>query len=186
VLIADEILTGLGRAGELWRSLHEVTPDIICAGKALGGGLPLSACIGRPELMAAWAQGGDEALYAGTFFGHPLCCAAALAALDIIEEERLVERSRENGEKLRRMLEPLASGRSRVRQVRGQGLMVGVHLQGEGAAIRLAHLLLQEGYLAVPSGPDADVLSLTPPLSIAPELLRGFADTLGACLEQMD
>jgi 4-aminobutyrate aminotransferase/(S)-3-amino-2-methylpropionate transaminase len=184
VLIADEIFTGLGRSGVLWRSTAEVTPDIICTGKALGGGLPVSACLGRASLMAAWDRGG-EALHAGTFFGHPLCCAAALAALDVIEDERLVERSVESGAGLRQMLQQLGAGQTRVRQVRGQGLMIGVALDGEGSAVRVAQLLMQRGYLAVPAGARSDVLSLTPALNIDPGLLPGFARALDACLQEI-
>jgi 4-aminobutyrate aminotransferase/(S)-3-amino-2-methylpropionate transaminase len=185
LLIADEIFTGLGRSGAIWRSVQEVTPDIICAGKALGGGLPVSACIGRPEVMQAWGRQGDEALYAGTFFGHPLCCAAALAALGVIDDEGLVERSRETGDRLKQMLQTLAAVRPGIRQVRGQGLMIGVELDRAGAAVRLAYLLLQRGYLTVPAGVRSEVLSLTPPLNIDPELLQGFTEILGDCLEEM-
>jgi 4-aminobutyrate aminotransferase-like enzyme len=183
VLIADEIFTGLGRSGAMWRSLSEVTPDIVCAGKALGGGLPVSACIGRSELMAAWDRQGGEALWAGTFFGHPLCCAAALAALDIIDREQLIDRSRESGEIFRRLLQAVSAEQPRLLEVRGRGLMIGLQLDGPGAATRLAHLLLQKGYLTVPAGARSDVLSLTPALNIDPGLLEGFADALRACLQ---
>mgnify|MGYP001093601543 CR=1 FL=1 len=185
LLVADEIFTGLGRAGAVWRSTSEVLPDIICAGKALGGGMPVSACIGRSEVMAAWGGPGDEALYAGTFFGHPLCCAAALAALEVIEQERLVDRSQETGEAFRQMLRELGFSHALVRGVRGQGLMIGVALDRPGRAVELGQLLLQEGYLVMPAGADSDVLSLTPPLNIDPALLSGFTAALGRCLEQV-
>ncbi len=185
LLIADEIFTGLGRAGALWRSAGQVVPDIICAGKALGGGMPVSACIGSSALMAAWGGPDEEALYAGTFFGHPLCCAAALAALDVIEQERLVDRSRETGEIFRQMLGDLRSGHPLIRQVRGQGLMLGVLLDRPGRAIELAYQLLQEGYLVVPAGAGSDVLSLTPPLNIEPALLSGFVSALSRCLQRV-
>ncbi len=92
-LILDEILTGFGRTGRAFACEHEaVRPDLLCCGKALGGGLPIAAVIGRADLMNAWRTGG-EALHTGTFVAHPLACAAAFATLDVLADERLVPRA---------------------------------------------------------------------------------------------
>ena len=84
LLIVDEIFTGLGRCGSWWRSVDDgATPDVIWAGKALGGGLPVSACIARGEVMRAWGDPSREAIHTGTFYGDPLGAAAALATLSV-------------------------------------------------------------------------------------------------------
>ena len=98
VFIVDEIFTGFGRTGRLFAFEHsavdheDVRPDLVCCGKALGGGLPIAAVVGRRELMDAWRTAG-EALHSATFVGHPLSCAAAEATLDVIDDEKLVERA---------------------------------------------------------------------------------------------
>lgn len=93
LFVADEIFTGFGRTGaDFAVTRHGVVPDLVCCGKALGGGLPIAAVLGRRELLAAWpAQG--EAIHTGTFLAHPLACAAALETLAILAEERLAERA---------------------------------------------------------------------------------------------
>ncbi|MEE8148376.1 MAG: aspartate aminotransferase family protein, partial [Longimicrobiales bacterium] len=94
VVIFDEIFTGFGRTGSMFAFEHEgVVPDLLCVGKALGGGLPLSACLGSERLMSAWPESAGEALHTSTFLGHPLSCAAGLAFLDVLDEENLVERA---------------------------------------------------------------------------------------------
>src|SRR5690606_24843080 len=83
ILVIDEIFTGLGRTGQRWAHSEEgVVPDLFCIGKALGGGMPISACIGGAELMRAWGDPGGEAIHTATFAGHPIACAAALASIE--------------------------------------------------------------------------------------------------------
>jgi len=181
LLIADEILTGVGRTGAMLRSVEQgVQPELICLGKALGGGLPVSACIGRAEVMAAWGNPDREALHTGTFFGHPLGCAAALAALDLVQSHGLCERAARLGDwlvaALRARLGP------RVVDVRGAGLLVGVELAANGQALAVARALLERGYIVVPAGSDARVLSLTPPLVIEQARLDGFVAALAEVL----
>jgi 4-aminobutyrate aminotransferase/(S)-3-amino-2-methylpropionate transaminase len=184
LLIADEILCGLGRVGAMWASVADgATPDLICAGKALGGGLPVSACLGRGEVMAAWGDPGSEALHTSTFAGNPLGAVAALAALDVIEREGLAARAQRVGagfaERLRARLGDQAA------QVRGRGLLLGMDL-GDGArALAAGRALLERGYITVPAAADARVISLTPPLDIEAALLDGFADTLAEVLQAL-
>jgi 4-aminobutyrate aminotransferase / (S)-3-amino-2-methylpropionate transaminase / 5-aminovalerate transaminase len=117
LLIADEIWTGLGRSGAILRSVEDgVTPDLICLGKGLGGGLPISACIGRGSVMEAWrnpkgvapelAEAGlhGEAIHTATHFGNPLACACAIAVLDSIVGQKLHERARTEGDAFLKML----------------------------------------------------------------------------------
>ena len=101
LLILDEIFTGWGRTGDWFACDHEkVIPDILCVGKAMGGGLPISACVASTDLMASWGESTGEALHTSTFLGNPVACAAALAALDVLEEEDLPGRALQGGQSL--------------------------------------------------------------------------------------
>lgn len=176
LLVVDEILTGLGRCGERWLSVAlGASPDLVCVGKALGGGLPVSACLGRADAMAAWGDPAGEAIHTGTFFGHPLGCAAALAALDVIEDEALSARATELGARLSTKLAQ-ATGR----RVTGAGLLLGVRFDraGDRPVLDLVARLLARGYLALPAGNDARTLQLAPPLTIDETLLDGFVEAL--------
>ena len=102
LLIFDEIFSGLGRTGRRFALEHEgVVPDLLCVGKALGGGLPLSACAGPVEVMDAWPESPGEALHTSTFLGHPLACTAGLAFLEVLEEEGLTGYAAREGERFR-------------------------------------------------------------------------------------
>ena len=144
--------------------------------------MPVSACLGERRVMAAWGDPGREALHTGTFFGHPVGCAAALAALDVVEQEGLCARAARAGERLRAGLQ--AQLGQRVAQLRGAGLVVGIELRGPGRALALGRALLQRGYITVPASSDGSVVSLTPPLGIDDALLDAFvAATADALLE---
>jgi 4-aminobutyrate aminotransferase/(S)-3-amino-2-methylpropionate transaminase len=180
LLIADEVLTGLGRTGALLRSVHDgARPALICLGKALGGGLPVSACLGRADVMAAWGDPGSEALHTGTFFGNPLGCAAALAALDVVQRENLCARAGSIGAWFASELRDRVG--ARVREVRGAGLLLGVELASGEQTLRAVRALLERGYITVPAGMGGRVVSLTPPLVIEEARLAGFV----AALEQV-
>ncbi|HEY5040884.1 MAG TPA: aspartate aminotransferase family protein [Verrucomicrobiae bacterium] len=174
LLILDEIYTGFGRTGKWFASEHSgVIPDLICLGKALTGGFPLSACIGRADLMdAAWPASTGEAIHTSTFLGHPVGCAMALAQIAEIEKLKLPERSAELGKFL---LEELAilHPPSLIRvSARGLGLMAGVELNlpdgkpATEAALAAIKTLLQRGFIFLPEGEHANVISFTPPLTI--------------------
>lgn len=187
LLIADEIMTGLGRTGSRFLSVDRgMEPDLICLGKALGGGLPTSACLGRADVMAAWGGSDKEALHTGTFLGNPLLAAAALAALDVLEEQRLVDRARRMGTYLSGQLHELRAVAPQIRDVRGAGLLVGVDFGERGYALKVMQLMLQRGYITVPAGAQANVLSLTPPLTIEQGLVDGFIAALRECLAELD
>lgn len=182
LLIADEIFTGIGRCGAWWQSVAGgVTPDVICVGKALGGGLPVSACVASEEVMRAWGAPDREAIHTGTFYGDPLGSAAALATLDVIEREHLVEESARRGDALASTLR--AKQLPGVLEVRQAGLMLGLQLQAPMQALTLTRLLLERGYLVLPAGADADVLQLAPPASVSDAQLEGFVSSLQDALE---
>jgi 4-aminobutyrate aminotransferase/(S)-3-amino-2-methylpropionate transaminase len=183
LLAIAEIMTGVGRTGSFLRCTSEgVQPDLLCLGKALGGGLPVSACLGRAEIMQAWGDPGHEALHTGTFFGNPLAAAAALATLDIVQNEKLAERARLMGASLLDALEIVCKRHAAVSGIRGAGLLLGIELRSAAQALGLGRALLSHGYITVPAGADARVVSLTPPLTIAQPQLYGFVAALDACL----
>ena len=184
LLIADEIYTGFGRAGRWFACEHSsVTPDLICLGKALTGGFPLSACVGRADLMdAAWPQSKGEAIHTSTFLGNPVGCAMALAQIAEIGKRKLPERSAQLGKFLLTELQAkIPNGRFQV-TVRGQGLMAGVELRRHDGSPATAETfaavkaLLARGYIFLPEGEFGNVISFTPPLTITqPQLARAVA-----------
>jgi 4-aminobutyrate aminotransferase / (S)-3-amino-2-methylpropionate transaminase / 5-aminovalerate transaminase len=183
LLVADEIWTGLGRCGELARSFSSCLPDLICFGKGLGGGLPLSAVIGRRELMQAW-QRPAEVVHTATFAGAPLACSAALATLNVIEREQLAERASSLGAQLEQRLATVLAPHGF--SVRGAGLMIGIDLGPRpGAAGTLMGALLRRGYLTTTGGGQREVLVLTPPLVIDPALLIDFPIALSSALAEV-
>jgi 4-aminobutyrate aminotransferase-like enzyme len=170
-LIADEIFTGFGRTGRRFAVDHEgVRPDLLCCGKALGGGMPLAAVVGRSSLMEIWRRGGEggEALHTATFLAHPLACAAALAALDEIESRDLAGRALEIGA---RIAAELAPALPRAIELRGRGAIWGVVLPGKSPAARLVARLRGRGFLLLAGGPEGRVAQIAPPLTIAWEQL---------------
>jgi 4-aminobutyrate aminotransferase/(S)-3-amino-2-methylpropionate transaminase len=186
LLIVDEVMTGLGRTGRMFAFERTgVVPDLLCVGKALGGGMPVSACVGRPQVMESWRQTAGEALHTGTFFGHPVAAAAALATLDVLADEQLSERAAKLGPQLLEQLGALRTKHARIMDVRGQGLLIGIELESGALGLRCMRALLERGYITVPAGADARVVSLTPPLCITPAQLEGFVAALDASLEAL-
>ena len=183
LLIADEVYTGFGRTGAWFACEHEqVVPDLLCVAKGLASGMPISACLGRAEVMDAWPASRGEALHTQTFLGHPPSCAAALASLAVIEEEKLVERSAELGRVALERLRQSLQGASQVREVRGLGLMLGVECVDPAAARRAVDEALARGVIALPSGEDGRVIGLSPPLTIDSGVLLAALDTLAGAL----
>ncbi len=183
LLIADEIYTGFGRTGRWFACEHEgVVPDLMCVGKGLSSGMPISACVGRAEVMDAWPRSLGEALHTQTFLGHPASCAAALASIAVLAEEKLPERAAETGAAALAWLNAATRGRAEVRECRGIGLMLGVECASPALAQRACAEALRRGVILLPSGEGGRVLSLTPPLSIEPEALLAALAVVVACL----
>lgn len=189
LLIADEVFTGCGRTGVPFAS--EVTPDLMCIGKALGGGFPISACIGTKEVMAAWPASTGEAIHTSTFLGNPLGCAAALAVLDVLQEENLVARCQRIGAILKDGLQELANRSPRIGEVRGRGLMLGlelVHPDGSaypGVAIEMMKRCLERGLIVLPAGDAGSVIEFTPPYIITEEQIAFALGTIQEVLESL-
>jgi len=166
LLICDEIYTGFGRTGVMFASLDAgAAPDLLCVGKALAGGFPLAACIGTDAVMGAWPESTGEALHTSTYLGNPMACAAALATIHEIEHEGLVARARALGDRIAAGLRPLHS-LAHVRDVRGRGAMWGIEFDDPRRSLFIAAEALRRGVIVLPSGPRAEVVSITPPLVI--------------------
>lgn len=193
LLILDEVYTGFGRTGAWFACEHSKTvPDLICLGKALTGGFPLSACVGTSQLMdAAWPKSEGEAIHTSTFLGHPVGCAMALAQIREIRRRGLVSKSLMSGAHLHRMLLELRVPRGLRKKVRGLGLMAGVefrHRDGRPATKLVLHLvtrLLHSGFILLPEGEHAEVLGFTPPLHITARQLKKVVQALQAELDQI-
>lgn len=176
LLIFDEIYTGFGRTGHWFACEHErVTPDVICIGKAMGGGFPISAAVARPAVMDAWPQSAGEALHTSTYLGNPMGCAAALATIDELERKALPAQARELGRLIEKRLRAMLD-RSGVRAARGRGCMWGLQLSDAAHADRVVKDALARGVLLLQAGPHGDVISLTPPLVISPLQLHRALD----------
>jgi len=190
VLIVDEIYTGFGRTGRWFACEHsDVVPDVICLGKALTGGFPLSACVGKADLMdRAWPSSTGEAIHTSTFLGHPVGCAMALANIAEIQRLELVEASEKKGEKLIDSLRSLKSKKLQL-SARGLGLMAGLEIfdqngrSATAAALAIIKRLLHRGFIFLPEGEHANVISFTPPLTITDAQLRS---TVNALDEELD
>ena len=175
VFIADEIQTGFGRTGKMFGIEHSgVEPDVITVAKSLGGGFPLSGVVGRAEIMDAPEPGG----LGGTYAGNPVACAAALAVLDVIEEEGLIERANKLGEVIRPGLARMAQRNDTVpiAAVRGPGAMVAFDVVKDGApdpdgTRRVTQAALAEGLVLLSCGIFGNTIRLLMPLTIPDDLL---------------
>ncbi len=194
VLIFDEVYTGFGRTGRWFACEHEeVVPDLLCLGKALSGALPLSACVGRPETMAAWPTSSGAAIHTSTFLGHPPACAAALAQIDEIETRDLVARAARLGNALLPRLLEIQQRHPSIGHVRGRGLLWGLELVSDRKdrqphrllAARVTASALRRGLILLADGRDDNVLSLTPPLTISDEQIEFSLVALEDCLAEV-
>jgi 4-aminobutyrate aminotransferase-like enzyme len=180
VLIFDEIYTGFGRTG-FWFACEaeSVVPDIICLGKAIAGGFPLSAAVGNEATFSAWPRSTGEAIHTATFLGNPMACAAGHAVLDVLEREQLVPRAAVLGEWLGRELAALAlrigPALKREVQVRGRGMMWALDLGDATLAVEATVRALHAGLILLPQGTRSTAIGLTPPLTITkPQLARAI------------
>ncbi len=186
VLIFDEIYTGMGRTGHWFACQHwNVVPDLLTIGKGLTGSIALSACIGSPQVMAAWPPSAGEAIHTSTFLGNPVACAAALAQIEELERNDLLNRARVIGERIHRFTRDWPRRFAYVQEVAGLGALQGIRLATTEAAlgIQLCSDLLARGVILLSEGPQSDVLALTPPLVITDAQLDHALSLLEAALE---
>ncbi|MDH3424551.1 MAG: aspartate aminotransferase family protein [Gemmatimonadota bacterium] len=186
LVIADEIFTGLGRCGAMLASpLVGLEPDLVCIGKGLGGGLPISACLAPAEIMDAWPVSSGEAIHTSTFLGHPLACAVALGVLEALQDGDLLAGIRSRGRTMIEGLRIRLGGYRQVADVRGLGLLIGIDLvdadgitpwTGSGATV--AKEALGEGLIVLPAAEAGNVVELAPPATLTPAQLEYAMDAL--------
>ncbi len=184
LLIADEIQSGVGRTGKWWAIEHEnVEPDIVCFAKGVGSGMPIGGIVARKEVMI-WGPGA----HGSTYGGNPVATAAALATINVIEEEGLAQRSQESGEEIMDALVELQGRYASIGDLRGRGLMIGIEFvkdrQTKERAVELRNAVVEEafarGLLLIPCG--ANSIRMTPalnvPQNLITEALQIFASVL--------
>ena len=188
VLIFDEVFTGFGRAGALVQAgtdhVGRVVPDLLCIGKGMTSGFPLSACVGTPAVMAHWGHSAGEAIHTSTFLGHPIGCAAALAVLELVEQHGLLDRGQQLGDHMGQTLGALVDRHpGALVGVRGRGAMRGLHVRGGiSRTLPLCRALLAEGWIVLPAGTEGEVISFTPALTLTRSQWDAALATLEALL----
>jgi 4-aminobutyrate aminotransferase len=184
--VLDEVKTGFGRTGRMFAFEHErVVPDAVMLGKPIASGIPLSAVVGRAEILDAVPSG-----HMMTTAGNPIACAAGLATLDVILEERLPERAARLGETLLEALRDLAAEHPAIGDVRGKGLMIGVELVRPESrepdpelTRRLCYRAKELGLIVFYVGTHSNVIELTPPLTLREGELDEGVEILERALE---
>ncbi|HEV8362938.1 MAG TPA: acetyl ornithine aminotransferase family protein [Gemmatimonadaceae bacterium] len=186
LLVCDEVQSGVGRTGRMWACDHEgIEPDILLTAKGLGSGMPIGAMIAR-ETIDRWKTGS----HGSTFGGNPVCCAAALATLDLVERE-LMANAREQGERLIGAMRKLAGKYACIGDVRGRGLMIGLEFvkdratrEPDGELVhKLVETAFQRGLLLLGAGRSA--LRLAPPLIIDSTDVDTGVQIIDQCLAEL-
>ncbi len=186
VFIADEVQTGFARTGHMFASeIFGVEPDLITTAKGIAGGLPLAAVTGRAEVMDASHAGG----LGGTYGGNPIACAAALAAIDVFENDGVIERAQQIGRLLSDRLRAMQAADPRIGDVRGHGAMIAAEFvdpqtNAPDAALTaaVAKAAIAQGVIVLTCGTYGNVIRFLPPLSIGDELLNEGIDIIAAAL----
>jgi 4-aminobutyrate aminotransferase len=195
LMIVDEIITGFGRTGEMFAVNHAgVVPDLICFGKAMAGGFPISAAVGTTKVMNAWQSKSGESTHSSTFLGHPLGCAAAIAGIEEIQANDLIRRSRELGQHVTECLFDMKTRHPIMGDVRGKGLMIGVEIvrnretkePGPDLTANICKLLLERGFILNSGGTFANVLKFSHPLVITEEQMTFALSQLDICLSEVE
>jgi 4-aminobutyrate aminotransferase len=170
MLIIDEVQSGFGRTGKMFACEHEpVEPDIMLMAKGIAGGMPLSGFISRRELTSKWLPG----RHGSTFGGNPVSCAAALAVIDVLQEEKLPERAAKVGGEMLKRLQKFAQGKQYIGEVRGLGMMLGIEFDekdgkpSKDIAEKVAERCLDNKLIVLTCGIRGQVIRLIPPLNIS-------------------
>ena len=181
LLIFDEIQVGMGRSGEMFAmQRYGVTPDIVCLAKALGGGMPLGAFVSSQEIMATLTH--DPVLgHITTFGGHPVCCAAGLAAMRFLIDNKVVEDVEHKGA----MYEELLKDHPAVKEIRRSGLLLAVELGASEKLYRLMDLFIEEGILSDWFLYCDTAFRISPPLIISDEEIRDSVRLIRKCLDRL-
>jgi putrescine aminotransferase len=183
LLILDEVQTGMGRTGKMFAAeLYDVVPDILCLAKAFGGGvMPAGAIVAREKVFKNWFE--NPFLHTTTFGGNPLACAAAIATIDILLEEKLPERAAEVGEYFLQGLKDAAKGHEdKVLEIRGVGLMIGIEFHKEEIGYEVSKAMFDRGILVTGTLVNSKTIRIEPPLTISYEevntVIKTFKEVL--------
>ena len=188
LLVADEVQSGAGRTGKWWAIQHtSVEPDIVCMAKGIASGMPLGITMSRADIMD-WVPGS----HASTFGGNPVCIAAALATLDVIENESLIRNATEVGNHMLKLMADWPVKHKLVGDVRGRGLMIGVEVvkdkqTKEHAAAerdRIVELAFERGILFLGCGPST--IRIAPPLIVGKEEADAAVEVLDECISLVE
>ncbi|OQA21848.1 MAG: 5-aminovalerate aminotransferase DavT [Actinobacteria bacterium ADurb.Bin346] len=188
LLVVDEILTGMGRTGRMFCCEHYgLVPDVITLGKGVGGGFPVSAFAVKEEY--SWAL--DKASASTTYGGNPMACAAGLATLEVIEEEKILDNVNKTGQFIMKLLKKLKDNHPIVGEVRGKGLLLAIDLvkgKGSNEAFNEAGKLVYEkafskGLAWIPAG---NILRLAPPLTITEELAETAVNIIDEAITETE
>jgi len=176
LLVFDEVQSGMGRTGKMFAAEHfGVVPDVIVLAKGIASGMPLGAMMARREIMT-WPAGS----HGSTCAGNPVCCAAALATLDLLDGGGLVDNSARQGAVLRERLARELGPRNGVVDVRGLGLMIGVEFDNHARADAVANLCFRRGLLVLECGQKA--IRISPPLTVSDSQIDAIANVFAtAC-----
>ena len=168
LLIVDEVQSGIARTGKWFLSQHYgLTPDIICLAKGLASGFPLGGIAASAKLMAKWSPGS----HGGTFGGNPVCCAAAIATIETIKKEKLVQKATKLGNYLQTQLKKLQKKYPVIKAVRGFGLMIGVDIGDWDTVSKIMNHCLENQLVIIPTGGGGTVIRFIPPLTITKKQL---------------
>lgn len=163
LLIMDEVQTGFGRTGKWFAAEHfGVVPDIITLAKGIASGFTLGACVARKEIMEKWSPGA----HGSTFGGNPVNCAAALATIQVIKKQKLVENAARQGAYLKEQVLKLQKKYEVIKEVRGLGLMIGVDIGDPEITKKIMNNCLKNGLVLISTGADGTVLRFIPPLIV--------------------
>lgn len=181
LLIFDEIQTGMGRTGSMFAMLkYGVTPDIVCLAKAFGGGMPLGAFVASNEIMDT-LQSNPTLGHITTFGGHPVCCAAGLAALRYLQRNDVVAQVERKGA----LYERLLAGHPQVREIRRSGLLLAVELGDSAKMFRIMEMFAEEGIMSDWFLYCDTAFRISPPLTITDDEVRDSADIILRCLDRL-
>lgn len=171
LFILDEVFTGFGRCGRITFA-DSIDADLVCFGKAIGGGFPLSACVGKRKYMDAWPENKEgEAIHTGTYFGHPFSCRSGTQTLKAIRDLKLVEKVDKLGSSFLEKISKELSSFSSVKEVRGKGFMIAIEFHDPIDSLKVMDFLREEKVFVIPCGTSGECVSLTPALNVEEEIL---------------
>jgi 4-aminobutyrate aminotransferase len=180
LLVCDEVQSGMGRSGTMWAIEQEgVTPDIVTAGKGIASGLPLGAMIARDDMMS-WEPGA----HGSTYGGSPVPCAAALATLDVIEEEGLMANASAVGELFLAGLREVAGRHPIITEVRGRALWIGLSFRDHDTSVEVEQACFRSGLLALGCGDDA--IRISPPLVFREDQVRAALEVFEEAVAEVE